>query len=137
MQISPAAAFRGDRAIVIISLNAKPVSAAVGLQWELSYPSVALGTDERDVMVGGAALAAGKTLTCSGIADDAAQYMYRCVLAGGSTPIPNGAVAQIIFRVRESARLGPATLEIRNAMSVAADGKRQDITPARADITVQ
>ena len=137
LQISPAAAFRGDRAIVIISLNAKPVSTAVGLQWELSYPSVALGTDERDVMVGGAALAAGKTLTCSGIADDAAQYMYRCVLAGGSTPIPNGAVAQVIFHVRETARLGPATLDIRNAMAVAADGKRVDITPAHADITVQ
>jgi len=137
LQVSPASAFRGDRAIVVISLNAKPGSPSVGLQWELSYPSVALGTDEREVVAGGAALSAGKTLTCTGIAEDAAKYMYRCVLAGGSTPIPNGPVAQIIFRVRESARLGPATLEIRNAMAVAPDGKRVDITPTRADITVQ
>jgi hypothetical protein len=137
LQISPAAAFRGDRAIVVISLNAKPGNASVGLQWELSYPSVALGTDERELVPGGAAVNAGKTLTCTGIADDAARYVYRCVLAGGSAPIPNGPVAQMIFRVRESARLGPATLEIRNAMAVAPDGKRVDIGPAHSDITVQ
>ena len=137
LQISPAAAFRGDRAIVIVSLNAKPGSASVGLQWELTYPSVALGTEERELVAGGAALTAGKTLTCTGIADDVARYMYRCVLAGGSAPIANGPVAQIIFRVRETARLGPATIEIRNAMAVAADGKRVEIGPAHADITVQ
>ena len=137
LQISPAAAFRGDRAIVIVSLNAKPGSASVGLQWELTYPSVALGTDERELVAGGAALAAGKTLTCTGIADDVARYMYRCVLAGGSAPIANGPVAQIIFRVRETARLGPATIEIRNAMAVAADGRRVEIGPTHADITVQ
>jgi hypothetical protein len=121
----------------VISLNAKPGSSSVGLQWELSYPSVALGTDEREVIAGGAALSAGKTLSCTGIADDAARYIYRCVLAGGSAPIPNGPVAQMIFRVRESARLGPATLEIGNAMAVAPDGKRVDISPTRSDITVQ
>jgi AMIN domain len=137
LQISPAAAFRGDRAIVIVSLHAKPGTASVGLQWELTYPSVALGTDDREVIAGGAALTAGKTLTCTGIADDVARYMYRCVLAGGSAPIPNGPVAQMIFRVRETARLGAATIEIRNAMSVEADGKRLDIGPAHADITVQ
>ena len=137
LQISPAAAFRGDRAIVVVSLNAKHGSPSVGLQWELSYPAVSLGTDEREVVAGGAALSAGKTLTCTGVADDAATYVYRCVLAGGSTPIPNGPVAQMIFRVRESARLGPTPLEIRNAMAVAPDGKRVDITPTRADITVQ
>jgi len=137
LQVSPASAFRGDRAIIVISLNAKPGSPSVGLQWELSYPAVALGTDEREVVAGGAALTAGKSLTCNGIADDAAKYIYRCVLAGGSAPIPNGPVAQMIFRVRESARLGPATLEIRNAMAVAPDGKRVDVTPTRADITVQ
>jgi hypothetical protein len=137
LQISPAAAFRGDRAIVIISLNSKPGNASVGLQWELSYPAVSVGTDEREVVVGGAALSAGKTLTCAGIADDPARYLYRCVVAGGSSPIPNGPVAQMIFRVRESARLGPATLEIRSAMAVAPDGKRVDISPARAEITVQ
>jgi AMIN domain len=137
LQISPAAAFRGDRAIVVISLNAKPGSPSVGLQWELTYPSVAVGTDERDVLAGGAALSAGKTLTCTGIADDAAKYLYRCVLAGGPTPIPNGPVAQMTFRVRETARLGPATLEIRNAMAVAPDGKRLDITPSRSEIMVQ
>jgi AMIN domain len=137
LQIAPAAAFRGDRAIVNISLNGKPGNLPVGLQWELSYPAVSLGTDEREVVAGGAALSAGKTLTCTGIADDAAQYVYRCVLAGGSAPIPNGPVAQMIFHVRESSRLGPATLEIRNAMAVAPDGKRVDITPTRSDITVQ
>jgi hypothetical protein len=137
LQISPAAAFRGDRAIVVITLNAKPGGGSVGLQWELSYPSVALGTDERELVPGGSAVSAGKTLTCTGIADDAAKYIYRCVLAGGSAPIPNGPVAQMIFRVRESARLGPATLEIRNAMAVAPDGKRVDIGPAHSDITVQ
>jgi len=137
LQISPAAAFRGDRAIVVITLNAKPASASVGLQWELSYPSVALGTDERELIPGGSAVSAGKTLTCTGIADDAAKYIYRCVLAGGSDPIPNGPVAQMIFRVRESARLGPATLEIRNAMAVAPDGKRVDIGPAHSEINVQ
>jgi hypothetical protein len=137
LQIAPAAAFRGDRAIVVISLNGKPSSPSVGLQWELSYPAVSLGTDEREVVAGGAALSAGKTLACTGIADDAAKYVYRCVLAGGSAPIPKGPVAEMIFHVRESARLGPATLEIRNAMAVAPDGKRVDITPTRADITVQ
>jgi hypothetical protein len=137
LQISPASAFRGDRAIVVISLNAKSGNPSVGLQWELSYPSIALGTDERELVPGGAALSAGKTLSCTGIADDPAKYMYRCVLAGGSSPIPNGPVAQIIFRVRESARLGPATLEVRNAMAVAPDGKRVEITPTRADVAVQ
>jgi N-acetylmuramoyl-L-alanine amidase len=137
LQISAASAFRGDRAIVIISLSGKPASPSVGLQWELSYPPVTLGTDEREVIAGGAAVSAGKTLTCTGIADDPAKYMYRCVLAGGSAPIPNGPVAQLTFHVRESARLGPAALEIRNAMAVAPDGKRVDITPAHADITVQ
>jgi hypothetical protein len=137
LQISPAAAFRGDRAIVVVSLNAKPGSASVGLQWELTYPSVALGTDDRELVASGSAVSAGKTLTCTGIPDDAARYMYRCVLAGGSAPIPNGPVAQMIFRVRETAHLGPASIEIRNAMAVAADGRRLDIGPAHADVIVQ
>lgn len=137
LQISPAAAFRGDRAIVVISLNAKPGSSSVGLQWELTYPAVSVGTDEREVLAGNSAVSAGKTLTCTGIADDAAKYMYRCVLAGGLTPIPNGPVAQMVFRVRETARLGPATLEIRNAMSVASDGRRVEMTPTHSEITVQ
>ena len=137
LQISPAAAFRGDRAIVVITLNAKSSSPPVGLQWELTYPAVSVGTEEREVLAGGAAVSAGKTLTCTGIADDAAKYMYRCVLAGGPAPIPNGPVAQMTFRVRETARLGPATLEIRNAMSVAPDGRRVDMTPTHSDITVQ
>ena len=107
------------------------------LQWEMSYPSPKLGIEEGDLVAGSAAASAEKSMVCAGRVESAAQYVYRCILAGGLKVISNGTVATIQFHVRQHAEAGPATVRISNAVAVTKDLKEHELQPCQADITIQ
>jgi hypothetical protein len=107
------------------------------LQWEISYPSPKLGLEDGDLVAGDMAGQAGKSLVCSGRVESAAQYVYRCILAGGLKQIPNGAIAVINFRVRSRAEPGPATVRINHALAVGITGREVPIHSNEADVTIR
>jgi len=135
--LSPISAARGSVAVVRLELDSPGGQEPQALQWELSYPAPRLGIEDGDLIAGGVANAAGKSLMCAGRVESAARYVYRCILAGGLKPIPNGAVAVINFRVRAHAELGAATVRISNALAIPIDGKEVSIQPNQADVTIR
>src|SRR5262249_12261069 len=124
---------RGESINLSLILESPPGKAPLALQWELAYPSPQIGAEEKDLVRGDAAGAAGKSLTCRGQAEDAGTYFYRCILAGGQNPIPNGPVAVVKCQARSRARTGVAAIRIRNAQAVSSDLKKVEIAPIRAD----
>jgi hypothetical protein len=137
LRLSPISAAPGSIAAVRLDLDSPAGGEPQALQWELSYPSPMLGIEDGDLVAGGVASSAGKSLACAGRVESAGAYIYRCILAGGLKTVPNGTVAVINFRVRSYARSGPATVRISNALAVAADGKEVLLQPNEADVTIR
>jgi hypothetical protein len=137
LTLSPISATPGSVAAVQLALDSSAGQEPLALQWELSYPSPKLGLEDGDLVTGSAASSTGKSLSCAGRVESASEYVYRCILAGGLKPIPNGPVALINFRVRPNAKPGPATVRIRNAVAVSIDGKEAPIQPNEADVTIR
>jgi hypothetical protein len=127
----------GSVAAIRLELDSPPGEEPQALQWELSYPSPKFGIEDGDLVAGSVASSAGKSLMCAGRVAGAAEYVYRCILAGGLERIPNGAVAIITFRVRPHAQSGKATLRNSNALAVVIDGKEIPIQPNEANITIR
>jgi hypothetical protein len=137
MTLSQVKAAPGSVAIVRLDLDSPAGEEPQALQWELSYPSPKLGIEEGDLAAGGAAASAEKSLVCAGRVESAAQYVYRCILAGGLKVIPNGTIATIQFHVRQHAEAGSATVRVSNAVAVTKDLKEHELQPCQADVTIQ
>jgi len=137
LTLSSATAAPGSVAEVQLALESPAGEEPQALQWELSYPSPKLGIEEGDLAAGSVAGAAGKSLACAGRVESAAEYIYRCIVAGGLQVIPNGTVATIHFHVRPHAEPGDATVRIANAMAVTKDGKEHIIQPNQTNVTIR
>lgn len=137
LTLSPVTADRGSVATVRLELSSPVGEEPQALQWELSYPSPRLGIEEGDLATGSAGTSADKSLVCAGWVESADEYVYRCILAGGLKPVPNGAVATIQFHVRRQAEAGPATVRISNALAATKDGKEHRLQPCQANVTIQ
>jgi len=137
LRLSTISAAPGSVASVRLELDSPAGEEPQALQWELSYPSPKLGLEDGDLVAGSVATSAGKALVCAGRVESAAEYVYRCILAGGLKVVPNGAVAVINFRVRSHAEPGPATVRISNALAVTIDGKEVLLQPTEADVTIR
>jgi hypothetical protein len=137
LNISSAAASPGGVAQVVISLNAPSGKEPLALQWELSYASPQLGLESEDLVIGSAAKSAGKSLTCTGRPEAAGKYVYQCILEGGAEGILTGPVAQIAFHVRTTARLGPTSVRLDNALGVRRDGAAVRIQQNQAEVIIR
>ena len=137
LKLSPATAAPGGVAEVRLELDSPTGVEPQALQWELSYPSPKLGLEDVDLVASSVASSAGKSLVCAGRVESAAEYVYRCILAGGLELIPNGAVAVVNFHVRSHAEPGPATVQISNALAVPRDGNEVPIQPSEVEITIR
>jgi hypothetical protein len=137
LNISSASAGPGGVAQVVISLNAPPGKEPLALQWDLSYASPQLGLENEDLVIGSAAKSAGKSLACTGRAEGAGTYIYRCILQGGTEGILTGPVALITFHVRTTARLGPTSVRLDNALGVRRDGEGVSIQQNQAEVIIR
>jgi len=137
LNISSASAGPGGVAQVVISLNAPPGKEPLALQWELSYASPQLGLESEDLVIGSAAKSAGKSLNCTGRPESAGTYVYRCILQGGAESILTGPVALVAFHVRATARLGPTSVRLDNALGVTRDGAGVSIPQNQAEVIIR
>jgi hypothetical protein len=137
LKLTGATAERGTSASVLISLVSAPGQPILGLQWELLYPSPQLGAEQSSFVAATAPKQVGKMLQCAGQPVDAGTFSYRCILAGGVAPIPNGPIAAVTFYVREGARTGPTTIRIVHAIGAPARDPSVPFEPVQANILIK
>jgi hypothetical protein len=137
LKLSSVSAAAGTVAPMTLTLTSTAGQEPVALQWEISYPSPQLGTEDGAIAIGAAAKRAGKALTCQGRPRDAGTYVYRCVLVGGPEHLSNGSVAVLSFRVRATARPGPSTVLLKNVLGVSAAGEPITIDSSQADVMIR
>ncbi len=108
-----------------IVLTAPPGTVPVTLQWALNYPDAdVVGSS---VVVGTAANAAGKTLTCAG---------KGCVLWGvNNLPVPNGVVAVMTLQLANSAS-SAVMMELTETSATSTTGDRILQNAGNASLTV-
>ena len=135
LSISPSPVAPGGKAGMIVALNPASNDQPVALQWQMSYPSPQIGIDSGQFAA--AVKSAGKTVTCAGKPEGAAVYAYTCIVAGGTTPIESGAIAQFPLQVRDTARTGTVTLNLTGAIAVYADGHSTRLPDSTATLQIQ
>jgi len=137
LKLSPVSTAAGTVAPMTVTLTSPAGKEPVGLQWEVSYSSPQLGIESREMTIGAPPKRVGKELTCHGWPQGAGTYVYRCLLVGGSERLSNGPVAVLSFRVRATARLGPTTVRLGNALGVSAEGNPINIDSSQADVMIR
>lgn len=120
---------------VPVSVESPKGREPVALQWELSIPP-AIAVDAGDISIGTAAAGAGKTVTCAKKSVADGKLRYACILAGGQSAIPNGAIFLVRYRAAADTHGAPIRLGIENVIGVLADLKRVEIPNAYAVITI-
>ena len=109
----------GSEGTMILSLSSGAIKPSA-LQWEVIVP-----TDDvilEKTTTGKAAKAADKIVQCGGqLRSGVKLYAYRCIVAGGTKLMDDGAVAEMKFKFRRAA--GPIKIRLENAKGVAPDLK--------------
>jgi hypothetical protein len=147
LSVPPSTAKRGGSGSLLLMLDSPPGKAPVALQWKLVFSenvTVALA----DIASGSAAESAQKALTCSAIAKHAnagptsvgptnVGPTFVCILAGGHRPIPNGPVANVLYRISAGAPRLSGKVNVENIIGVAADSRKVEMGNVEGSITVQ
>ena len=139
LSMPPSTVTRGAAGSLLLTLESPQGKAPLALQWEFAFPPnvvVALV----DIAVGSAAESVQKALTCravDGAKDGGQGSVYRCILAGGQKPIPNGPVATIRYRVPPEVRQLAEKVRVGKAIGAAADLKTVELEAIQAAITVK
>jgi hypothetical protein len=76
-------------------------------------------------------------MTCKGSWKKAPlTYSYRCILAGGREPIPDGIVATLHLQVKPSAKAGVRAVDLDDASGVNADAKKVQVRRASGKLSI-
>src|SRR4051794_11192692 len=111
-----------------LNLTATSGGTASAIQWTLVTTADVLSVQ---TAAGPSASAAGKTLSCNG---------KICLLAGGNTAIPDGAIATVAVTLSPSANTGSQTVQLTNTMASSPQGSMVSIASAAAgtlNVTLQ
>jgi hypothetical protein len=112
-------------------------AAATALEWVVTYPASEVTLVGTGLAVGPTLQAAGKTLTCKGGWKKApVTYSYKCILAGGRDPVPDGVVATLHLQVKPSAKAGVHALDLDDASGVSADAKKVQVRKVSGKLSV-
>src|SRR5262249_13534590 len=120
----------GRSASFLLGLNSPQGKEPLALQWDLTIPA-GITVNREDILAGSAAESAQKTLACAALPQQHA--VFRCLVAGGQKPLPNGTIAVVKFQ-RQSTHEAPAPVRISNAKGVGADLKEIKIPDAEASV---
>jgi hypothetical protein len=137
--MAPSTVTRGASGSLLLTLESPQGKAPLALQWEFTFPQNVV-VDLADIAVGSAAGSLQKALTCRAVdsAKDSGQgSVYRCILAGGQKPIPNGPVAAIRYRVPLEVRGIAEKVRVEKALGATADLKAVEIEASQGGITVK
>lgn len=137
LEITPSNAKRGDSGSFLIVLHAPKGTGIVGMQWELSVEAD-LTIAPADIVIGSAAAAAAKNLTCFPAAASAGRPAgERCLLAGGKNKILDGPIVIVRYSVKRKASTGQSAVHIGKAVAVTADLKTVNLGQATGILTIQ
>lgn len=121
----------GETVSVEISY-ASAAPKAASLQWETIVPAQLMELDSRGLEVGPAARDAGKKLDCS----HPKPYISLCVLSGGNGPIPNGAIAQLSFKLKAAPEKLQSWIRLGKVEGTTEDGEKLTLSDASGALMV-
>jgi len=139
-QIVPSIASRGGSGTLLVTFASPAGKQPIALQWK-----IALGTQVRaareDLIVGDAAVEAGKTLTCSSAATPGqGGSIYNCILAGGKKPIANGTIFLVKYRISLGAKPGAELVRVSDGIAVPQEPtpvQETAVAPVEGTITIR
>jgi hypothetical protein len=138
LRISSVTACRGKPTSVSIALVSPKNRQPTALQWDLVFPSAQIHIQDGDWAANEGAIAAGKRLSCvRQLRRQPKGFAYKCILAGGGKPIPNGSVAIVKLVAVDAAGPAKPVLRLENIVGVVAGPKQLAIRPTVATITVR
>jgi hypothetical protein len=120
-------------------LESQPGKAPVALQWEIAVPQ-AIAVQKTDIALGKAAESAQKTLTCAASSKKPivpGTARYKCILAGGQSPLANGSLVEVHYRAQADVAGAPIRVAVENIMGVSADLKRITIPDVAGIIQIR
>jgi hypothetical protein len=111
LAVTSATGIPGNSVTVRLTLTSVPGAEPAALQWSLNYPTTSVASFS--AAPSAAAIAAGKSLVCSG---------NQCVLYGlNAQPLPNGDVATFTFQLSANAS-GSTPLQLSNTLGASVVG---------------
>ena len=137
LQLSSAAASRGKRVVIEISLKSPQGKEPAALQWEATIPTAELSLADQQVTVGPAGKQAGKSVTCAVKGKPDKTLTYICILAGGQQQIQNGVIALLMLKVPQEAPIGPARIQVERAIAVSRDVTEVPMNPIETVVSIR
>ena len=137
LELSSAAASRGTRVVIEISLKSPQGKEPAALQWESTIPTAELSLIDNEIAVGPAAKEAGKSVTCAVKGKTDKTLTSVCILAGGGRQIQNGVIALLMLKVPQEAPIGPARIQVARAIAVSRDVTEVPIRPIETVVSIR
>ena len=137
LALSSAAAARGGRVAIELSLQSPAGKEPAALQWEMSVPTAKLSLADENPVAGPAAQKAGKSLNCAVTKKTAQTYTSVCILAGGQKPIQNGVVALLRLRILPKATPGMVRIRVVGGTAVSSDVKSIPIAATETTVAIR
>jgi hypothetical protein len=137
LQVSPAAAARGEAGSFLIKLASPKGKELLALQWEISAPPE-ITIDPGNIVAGSAAEGAQKSITCVSVQkQDRGGQRYACILAGGKKTIGDGPVAAVRYNIRHEKNAATFVVRIEKVMGVTGDLTRVDISDVEGSLKIR
>ncbi|MGB9454583.1 MAG: hypothetical protein WCB12_00945 [Bryobacteraceae bacterium] len=136
LQLSSAKASAGKVVTIQLSLTSPVGHEPLALQWETTFPADQLIPVEGGPLLGTAAWAAGKDVTCAARPRTGNTSGSKCIVIGGQQPIHNGVIAWLRFRVLPEARRSSVRVRVEG-MAVSRDLKQAPLNVAEAVVQIR
>jgi hypothetical protein len=137
LQVSQAAAARGEARSFLIKLASPKGKELVALQWEISAPPE-ITIDPGNIVAGSAAEGAQKSITCVSVQKpDRGRQRFACILAGGQKSMGDGPVAVVRYNIRHGMGAGRVVVRIEKAMGVTGDLTQVNIGNVDGPLTIR
>jgi uncharacterized protein (TIGR03437 family) len=120
----------GGTVSLSLSLNSDTGSHPAAVQWSISYSPVDLSLTQ--VLAGPAALAAGKSVSCTGSAG-----LYACVLWGlNANTIADGVIAVLALSISVGATSSSSYIQIENSVAASPSGGPIPVSASGAAVAI-
>lgn len=137
LEVSPAAAARGETGSFLIKLASPKGKELVALQWEISAPPE-ITIDPGNIVAGSAAEGAEKSITCASVQKQNRDgQRYACILAGGKKAMGDGPVAVVRYNIRHGTGAHTVVVRIEKVMGVTVDLTKVEIGSVDGTLTIR
>jgi hypothetical protein len=136
LEMPPVVVDRGSANIFRIVFNPRADKPVAALQWELIAPG-SLKIEAAGIVSSSGVDTSGKSITCSNRVVPKDGEVSLCILAGGTQPIPGGAIAIVKFTAAADAKPGPAIVRLQKIQGVSLDLNKVAIADTSATMTIR